>query len=63
MSEDGFATCNYLFQDKTQRKYRNIIDSLEQSFFYFKIQCDLQEERHLFIYISALERKRGRVGA
>jgi len=33
MSEDGVATCSYLCQDKTQRKYRNTLDSLKQSFF------------------------------
>ena len=45
MSEDGVATCNYLCQDKTQRKYRNT-DSLKHSFFTSKFNVILQEMSH-----------------
>jgi len=62
MSEDGVATCSYLCQDKTQRKYRNTLDSLKQSFFTFKFNVIYKKGGTLFIYMSALERKRGKVG-
>jgi len=49
MSEDGVATCNYLCQDKTQRKYRNTLDSLKKSFFTSKFNVIYNREDTLFI--------------
>jgi len=63
MSEDGVATCSYPCQEKTKRKYRNTLDSLKQSFFTSKFNMIYNRGDTLFIDMSVLERKRGRVGA
>jgi len=63
MSEDGVSIYNYLCQDKTQRKYRNTLDLLEQSFFTSKFNVIYKRGGTLFIDMSSLERKRGRVRA
>ena len=62
-SEDGVTTCRYLCQDKTKRKYRNTLDSLKQSFFTSTFNVIYKRGVTLFIDMSALERKRGRIGA
>jgi len=52
MSEDGVATCNYLCQETTQRKYRNTLDSLKQSFFTSKFNVIYKRRDILFINMS-----------
>jgi len=63
MSEDGVVTCSYLCQDKTHRKYRNTLDSLKQNFITSKFNVIYKRGDTLFIDMSALERKRERIGA